>query len=403
MLDLVRDFNFQKEFVEISINESAKIILPVYISEYWTAKQRSGHSLHEVPYRACFKSQLPKFFIEKLTTEGQVVYDPFMGRGTTLIESALLNRQPIGCDVNPVCLSLARGRLNPPSLKEVEERLTNIKLGQIPIVSDDPLLTFYHPDTLVDLHSLREYLKNKRDNIDHWIEMVALTRLSGHSSSDKPDSGYFSVYTLPPNQAASVKSQQKINAKRNQKPVRKDIKKIILKKTKSLLRNFKEAPNFPKENKLLLSDCRFTPEIEDESVDLIVTSPPFLDIVDYQQDNWLRLWFLGIDPADIKVSIMKTLDSWNQFIVDSLKEFKRILKPSGNIAFEVGEAKGINLDEEVVKCAVVSGLKPVSILINEQNFTKTSNIWGVDNNKKGTNTNRIVLLKKEKNESLRSS
>ncbi len=70
--------------------------LPVYINEFWTAKQRAAHSLHEISYRACFKPQLPRFFIERLTHPGEFVYDPFMGRGTTLIEAALLGRIPFG-------------------------------------------------------------------------------------------------------------------------------------------------------------------------------------------------------------------------------------------------------------------------------------------------------------------
>lgn len=54
--------------------------VPVFTNEFWTAGQRQAHSLHEVSYRACFKPQLPRFFIQRLTTEGDVVYDPFMGR-----------------------------------------------------------------------------------------------------------------------------------------------------------------------------------------------------------------------------------------------------------------------------------------------------------------------------------
>src|SRR6185503_2445955 len=59
-----------------------------YVNEYWTARQRQASSLHEVSYRACFKPQLPRFFIERLTDPGDFVYDPFMGRGTTLLEAA---------------------------------------------------------------------------------------------------------------------------------------------------------------------------------------------------------------------------------------------------------------------------------------------------------------------------
>ncbi len=37
--------------------------IPVYSNEFWTSKQRAAHSLHEISYRACFKPQLPKFFL----------------------------------------------------------------------------------------------------------------------------------------------------------------------------------------------------------------------------------------------------------------------------------------------------------------------------------------------------
>ncbi|WP_317136356.1 hypothetical protein [Methanochimaera problematica] len=51
-----------------------------YTNEFWTSKQRQASSIHEVSYRACFKPQLPRFFIDLLTDSGDVVYDPFTGR-----------------------------------------------------------------------------------------------------------------------------------------------------------------------------------------------------------------------------------------------------------------------------------------------------------------------------------
>ena len=77
-------------------------------------------------------------------------------------------------------------------------------------------------------------------------------------------------------------------------------------------------------------------------------------------------------------------------------ELRRVLKPGGHIAFEVGEvhAGKTRLEEHVLPCGVAAGLEPVLILINDQKFTKTANCWGVDNNAKGTNSNRIVLFRK---------
>ena len=80
----------------------------------------------------------------------------------------------------------------------------------------------------------------------------------------------------------------------------------------------------------------------------------------------------------------------------SFAEFHRVLKPSGVMAFEVGEIRKGNLllENEVAKVAIEVGFNVDCILINSQNFTKTANCWGVKNNEEGTNTNRIIVLTK---------
>src|SRR5262245_62107758 len=92
--------------------------VPTFVNEFWTAQQRQASRLHEISYRACFKPQLPRFFIERLTSPGDVVYDPFMGRGTTPLEAALLGRAPAGCDINPLSTVLTKPRVCPPILAD---------------------------------------------------------------------------------------------------------------------------------------------------------------------------------------------------------------------------------------------------------------------------------------------
>lgn len=373
--------------------------VPTFVNEFWTAKQRAANSLHEVSYRACFKPQLPRFFIERLTQPGDVVYDPFMGRGTTPLEAALLGRVPYGCDINPLSAVLTRPRLQPPTTDQVEERLQQIDFHSFDEFFDD-LLVFYHPETLKEIASLKKYLLDRRsqnilDAVDDWICLLALNRLTGHSP------GFFSVYTLPPNQAVSVKSQLKINAKHNQTPPRRYVPKLILKKTGKLLADCDDAARqtlagVAHKSLLLTGLSSHTPQIHSNSVSLVVTSPPFLDVVDYAGDNWLRCWFLGIDPKSVKLTVPKKLEAWQEAMTAVFRELHRVLKPGGHIAFEVGEVRGgkIKLEEAVLPCGVAAGLEPFLVLINDQKFTKTANCWGVDNNFKGTNTNRIVLFRK---------
>jgi len=379
-----------------SSRESLLTDVPVFANEYWTSKQRDAHSLHEVSYRACFKPQLPRFFIERFTQSGDTVYDPFMGRGTTLIEASLCGRSVIGNDVNPLSRMLVEPRLEPPRLAQITQRLSKISL--VPSSeSPDDFLAFYHPTTLAQLVALRDYLLHRRssgelDAVDRWIWMVAINRLTGHSS------GFFSVYTLPPNQAVSVESQRRINERRNQTPPKRDIVELLIRKSRALLADLRTTSPSGQKTALLNCSASATPDIPDGSVDLTVTSPPFLDIVNYAEDNWLRCWFAGIDPRAVQISIHRKLDQWTDFICDCFAELSRITKPGGHIAFEVGEVrKGrVRLEEAVLSAAAPHPLRPLAVMINEQDFTKTAHCWGVDNNAGGTNSNRIVIFERLK-------
>ena len=79
-----------------------------------------------------------------------------------------------------------------------------------------------------------------------------------------------------------------------------------------------------------------------------------------------------------------------------MTELRRALRPGGHVAFEVGEVRGgaLRLEEIVIPAGVTAGLEPVLVLVNAQHFTKTANCWGVTNNNKGTNTNRVVVFRK---------
>jgi len=374
--------------------------IPVFSNEFWTSKQRAASSLHEIPYRACFKPQLPRFLISRLSEQGDTIYDPFMGRGTTLLEASFLGRKPLGGDANPLSRYLLQPRLNPPDENQIACRLENLTYKGYEEKCPDDLLAFYHPKTLRELCALRSYLlareaSGQNDFVDDWIRMVATSRLSGHSS------GFFSVYTLPPNQAVTVKEQRKINQRRNQEPPHRRIKDLILRKSHALLSRVSEEERHQlatsgRHANLFTSSADETPDICSDSVSLIVTSPPFLDLVDYRKDNWLRNWFNGIEPSSLPVWQFRSEREWSVAMTSVFQELRRILVPGGFIGFEVGDLKSgaLLMEDLVIPAAQNAGLSPRLVMINEQDFTKTSHCWGVSNSRKGTKTNRIVLLQK---------
>lgn len=376
--------------------------IPKFVNEYWTSKQRQSSSIHEISYRACFKAQLPRFFIQLLTLPGDTIYDPFSGRGTTVIEAGLLNRRVISNDINPLSKIITYPRLSIPAVEEINKRIDLLPVDRT-LKADLDLSMFYHPETEAEIVSIKQYLEDKKksgkeDDVDRWIRMVATNRLTGHSP------GFFSVYTLPPNQAVSPESQVKINIRRRQQPEYRDTKKIIKRKTYSLLRNIKstEIENLRKAATTALffqKDAGHTHEIKNCSVNLTVTSPPFLDVVQYSKDNWLRCWFNDIDTLEIEkqITMSRTVEEWSMVMGQVFHELYRITKPGGWVAFEAGEVRNgkINLEEYVVPLGLDAGFKCPGVIINLQEFTKTSNIWGVKNNNFGTNTNRIALFFKE--------
>lgn len=378
-----------------------KTSIPVYELELWTSRQRQANPLHEVSYRACFKPQLPAYFIDRLTREGETVYDPFSGRGTTAIEAALRGRQIIANDINPLSEILTRPRLELPSVTDIDKRLRELTFSAN-VSSDIDLSMFFESDTLNEILGLRYYLARRRregleDRTDRWIRMVATNRLTGHSP------GFFSVYTLPPNQAVSAENQIKINLKRDQTPEYKDIRTLILRKSMQLQSSLSAADRWRLRGsavgaRFLTGAAAATKEIAPNSVKLTVTSPPFLDIVQYARDNWLRCWFNGLDAEAIgeHITMSATIEDWSEKMAAVFAELYRITQPDGWIAFEVGEVrKGkIRLEEHVVPLGIAAGFVCDAVLINQQQFTKTANIWGVGNNAAGTNSNRIVVLRK---------
>lgn len=400
-LALVNESNINQDAYSDSI-ETPLGAIPRHFDEFWTAKQRQMSSLHySNSYRGSYKPELPEYFISRYTKEGDVVGDPFGGRGTTILQAALMNRIGISNDVNPLSERLAYPKVHPVTVEQIAKRLEEIDLSkEVDLSNEEDMSMFYHKDTYKELINLRNYLKTHRDDVDRFIEMTAISRLHGHSN------GFFSTYSFP--QFSIPKSSQiKINKTRALEPDYRDVKSRILKKAKTTLKSggIEELQKISHLHKFTCSDSRTLHGWEDESVDLIVTSPPFLNQVDYVTDNWIENWFCGIPQESIEDKIVQTPDLhiWRDFISDTLSALHRVLKKDGLLAMEVGEVKYqgniLNLDEILVNLTCskkynMDQFRVKEIFVQSQQFTKLANCFRVKNNELGTNTHRIVLMEK---------
>jgi hypothetical protein len=289
---------------------------------------------------------------------------------------------------------LTRPRLRPPWPGQVAAALAAVD-WQAGRPETHDLLAFYSPATLRQLNALRAWLDRHApltsedpDPVADWIRMVALNRLTGHSP------GFFSAYTLPPNQAVSVTAQLRINERLGQTPPDRNVAALIMKKSRVLLAKPLHGPALP--FRLTTGPAERNPAIAEGSVALVVTSPPFLDVVQYAEDNWLRCWFAGIDARTVPIARHASPATWQAMVREVLAEMARVLRPGGHLAFEVGEVRNgrILLERLVWEAAEGLPLERLFVMVNRQEFTKTANCWGVANNRRGTNSNRIVVMRR---------
>lgn len=367
----------------------------------WTASQRQMHSLHyAISYRGSFKPELPDFCIRRYSAEGDTVLDPFSGRGTTAFQSAILGRVPVASDLNPLCGLFAEAKLLPATLDEVVLRLHEIDfLRPVPLTAyADMLSPFYHPNTYRELINLKLAIRKNPDRINRFIEMLAVSRLHGHSQ------GFFSGYSFP-QISIPPERQRLINAKRRQDPEYRSVAPRIIKKAAQVFRDPLNSKFFDYSEKSIIknADARNLGYLNDNSIDFTLCSPPFLDKVDYLTDNWLEFWFTGISPRQFENDMFKSSSvlEWRSFMRDVLREQLRVLKPSSYAVLEVGDVETeqgqVMLDEVLSEEASRVSYKDKyfrveEVLINQQSFSKLSNCYQVENNRKGTNTNRLVVL-----------
>ncbi len=406
------------------MGESVLSLEPL-VEELWTNKQRQMNSIHyTISYRGSFKPELPHHFISNylevpskkdlilLIENNQiekipVVFDPFTGRGTTTIQANVLGAIGWGNDINPMGKHILKALTNPPILEEVEKRLDDIPFMKKRFdlnskeVKQLGLKAFYHKNTLQQILNLKDYmLKDNLDHVDRFIEIIAMSRLHGHSQ------GFFSAYSFP-QISVNHESQKKINKKYGS-PISKDIKSRIYKKAKESLSGYEKLDSLllvNQFNKITDFDIKSLPKKDypNNSVDMIITSPPFLAQVDYLTDNWLECWFLSINQDEFKKNLIQTqsLETWKDFMLESLKQMYRVIKPESFCIIEAGDVsngKGkpkVYLDDILVTLGEEVGFQVVKRVIHQQNFTKLSNCFNIENNKKGVNTQRIVLFSKK--------
>ncbi|MDG6929827.1 MAG: hypothetical protein JRN10_01065 [Nitrososphaerota archaeon] len=94
-----------------SINKWEPVDFKLERTTVWDFHKRGNWAVHDSKYRGNWPPQIPRNLILKYTTKDDIVVDPFVGGGTTLIESWLLGRRSIGIDINPIAIRISKGKV----------------------------------------------------------------------------------------------------------------------------------------------------------------------------------------------------------------------------------------------------------------------------------------------------
>ena len=374
--------------------------------------QRWGNPWHSMcSYLGSFPASLCRYFICLLTQEGDIVYDPFSGRGTTLLETRLTNRMPLASDLNPISIALTRAKNVIVKREEVYRRIEELEnkfdlVTYIPeaMMQPDEISLIYHQHSLAKLCYLKKHLLNSSKEVDIFLTGVVLGIMHGNERSDGT-SAYASIsmpntFSMSPGYVRKYVQNNRLNR------VDRDIFVILKDKVKRL---FEKEGIFQTTGVVTYADAKDLSSNETLShykgkVDLILTSPPYLGVINYAKQNWIRLWFLNktVEAVDETLDDNLTLSMSIDFLEIVILEFKKILKQNGVAVVVLGDvAKSKNsiispareLIRRVYDKKIFNYIGCISDRININD--KTTRIWK-ETKGKATAVDRIIILSDHK-------
>lgn len=340
-----------------------------YISSYdledtWKKINYRGHSLHRMCSRTgSFPPSLAHYFIWKFSKAGDRVLDPFSGKGTAPLEACIAERIGIGNDVAPEAYVLTHSKVKPVSLtiikkylKSLKEKIKHEKNCANDI--DEDVKIFFHPETLKQIVALRNLLFNCDSNKAIFVKALMCGIIHGFSelSLSLPCSHLFS---MSPKYVKKYKKEHKL------KRPHRDVIACLERKAEIVL----EDELYKIRGEAYQKDASELP-LEEESIDLIVTSPPYFKAQTYAWDNWLRLWFLGYNYREVEKKLLQTesREKYVKFMTEYIKKMYQVLKDNSACFLVVGDVnvrgKKIKTAEFLTEPAESAGFKVRRVIID---------------------------------------
>lgn len=291
-------------------------------------------TLHQIaPYIGKMKSTMARALIEYSSKPGDTVLDPFVGSGAVALESLIADRGIISGDINPYAVVLTKAKLFAPSdldraialaeyyIECAEREYASIDIDSIPSWVQE----FFHPQTLQETYALARILRKDR-------QYFLLGCLLGILHHQRP--GFLSY---PASHAIPYLRTMKFPQKKYPELYQyRAVRPRLLGKIRRVYRRFPDIDR-SLQRKCYLENGAHLP-LPDDSVDAVVTSPPYMNALDYIRDNRLRLWFLGYSPGDIgDRCIPRNIHEFRNLMHDCLGMILKVLRADKRCVLVVGE------------------------------------------------------------------
>ncbi|MEE9464538.1 MAG: DNA methyltransferase [Candidatus Neomarinimicrobiota bacterium] len=340
--------------------QAASVTLNHPITPEWKrASKNRGHPFHPMcSYMAMFPPSIPHYFIRRFTNPGDRVLDPFSGRGTTATEACATGRVGIANDLNPLAYVLSRAKVDPPEPADVNARLSHLEAAYRDnpgSLSEEPaqIRPVFHDKTLRQLVFLRDTLSDSREDI--FIQATILGILHGKYRRNGNDSIYLSV-DMPNTFSMSPGYIQRFVKSKGLRYLDLD----VFENTRiRLQRLFREGLPENRGMAYQMDVRRLDEVVPAESINLVVSSPPYLKVVKYGLYNWIRLWFMGVpyEQVDRDLDDAHDLPNYLVFMQDTIGQIERLLTPGGVCALVIGDVAENGNDPVNLAVAVWEGVR----------------------------------------------
>mgnify|MGYP000910973307 FL=1 len=332
-LEEARDFVNHKEYKEIP-----------YSKRNW------GNSWHSLTsYRGKLKPSIAHMLVKEFTSNGDIVLDPMCGVGTIPFEANLQGRIGVGNDLSKLAYVVTRAKLNPPKLDDALSELAHLD-RYIELIKNEfsdnsevkkfglnrPIAEYYHPETLKEILAARKYfMDNRMDNSRALVMSCILHILHGN----RPYALSRHSHPLTP-----------------YAPTGDYVYKNLIEHTRNkidLMYGRKDFHDWRAGSALNLDALNIESVLSANSVDEIITSPPFSSSFRFYTQNWLRLWFSGWTESEFgsaKNTYFDDKQNKNMDIyIPFFKVCHEVLKPNGKMILHLGKSTRTDMSKELTK------------------------------------------------------